>query len=151
MLKTLLLRTAGSCPDEKGGREVTVSRLRRYPRWKFESVGGRVLRVVFELNGTIEEGRAESLSEDVNLEDDAVTWDSSANEFDLDSFITGSRLGVGDISFEIVTWRGKVETSSDVTFDDNSREDSDNAGVDAEGCIIGSEVEPEVSCKSLKV
>ena len=38
-----------------------------------ENVADRVLRVRFGPVGLAEEGRAESLSEDVNLEDDCVT------------------------------------------------------------------------------
>jgi hypothetical protein len=68
-------RESGSAIEEKG-REVEASRLRRYPRLLFANavnVGGLVGRATF---GLIEEGRAESLSEDVNLEDDDVAWDS---------------------------------------------------------------------------
>ena len=64
-------RESGSTIGEKG-REVEASRLRRYPRWLFDkvvNVGDLGVRATF---GLVEEGRAESLSEDVNLEDEDV-------------------------------------------------------------------------------
>ena len=66
-------RESGSAIEEKG-MEVEASRLRRYPRLLFANaviVGDLVVRATFGLV----EGRAESLSEDVNLEDDDVTRD----------------------------------------------------------------------------
>jgi hypothetical protein len=68
-------RESGSDNEEKG-TGVEASRLRRNPRLLFVSavnVEDQVGRATF---GLVEEGRAESLSEDVNLEDDDVTWDS---------------------------------------------------------------------------
>ena len=64
--------------NEKEGREVVASRLRRCPRLMFvNDVGDLALRATFGLNALVEEGRAESLSEEVNFEDDdVVTWDS---------------------------------------------------------------------------
>jgi hypothetical protein len=63
-----IIRESGSAIEEKG-IEVEASRLRRYPRLLFANaviVGDLVVRATFGLV----EGRAESLSEDVNLEDD---------------------------------------------------------------------------------
>jgi hypothetical protein len=62
----------GICLGEKG-REVEASRLRRYPHLLFAitvNVGDLARRAAL---GLVE---AESLSEDINLEDDDVTWDS---------------------------------------------------------------------------
>jgi hypothetical protein len=66
----------GICLQEKE-TEVEASRLRRYPHLLFANainVGDLAGRAT--TFGLVEEGRAESLSEDVNLEDDDVTWDS---------------------------------------------------------------------------
>lgn len=63
-------RESESAIEEKG-RE--VSRLRRYPRLFVANaviVGDLVERATF---GLVDEGKAESLSEDVNFEDDDVT------------------------------------------------------------------------------
>ena len=77
LLQILWLRSRESgSAIEKEGREIDASRLRRYPRLLFANaanVGDLAVRVTFGIDGPVEEGRAESLSEDVNLEDDDVT------------------------------------------------------------------------------
>ena len=65
-------RESGSDFEEKGTGVEAASRLRRNPRLLFVNavnVEDHVERATF---GLVEEGRAESLSEDVNLEDDVI-------------------------------------------------------------------------------
>jgi hypothetical protein len=75
LLQILWLRSRESGSTiEKEGREVDASRLRRYPRLLFANAANvEDLAVRVGIDGPVEEGRAESLSEDVNLEDDDVT------------------------------------------------------------------------------